>query len=190
MKFYILYSTNCFVSLQKKLAMEIWKDINGYEGLYQVSNNGRVKSLKRIVKSSWGTPKHLKEKEIREIVDSLGYSRLSLSKDGKVKAHKVHRLVAEAFLNGEGQVNHIDGNKQNNNVLNLEFCTQKENNNHAFKNGLRPSKYYIQIVCNETGDVFKSQSELARSIGVSPVLVSSHLKGNNKHIKGKTYTQL
>jgi hypothetical protein len=185
-----LYSTNSFVYLQKDSAMEIWKDIKGYEGLYQVSNEGRVKALSRVVKSRWGTPKPLKEKEIREIVDSLGYSRLSLSKDGKVKTHKIHRLVAEAFLVGEGQINHIDGNKQNNNVSNLEFCTQRENNIHAQETGLKPSKYYIPIVCNETGEMFESQADLARSLGISGIMVSSYIRGNMKHLKGKTYTQL
>jgi hypothetical protein len=187
---FCLYSTNSFVYLQKDSAMEIWKDIKGYEGLYQVSNEGRVKALSRVVKSRWGTPKPLKEKEIREIVDSLGYSRLSLSKDGKVKAHKIHRLVAESFLVGEGQINHIDGNKQNNHVSNLEFCTQQENNIHAQKTGLKPSKYYIPIVCNETGEMFESQADLARSLGISGIMVSSYIRGNMKNLKGKTYTQL
>jgi hypothetical protein len=187
---FCLYSTNSFVYLQKESAMEIWKDIKGYEGLYQISNEGRVKALSRVVKSRWGTPKPLKEKEIREIVDSLGYSRLSLSKDGKVKAHKIHRLVAEAFLVGEGQINHIDGNKQNNHVSNLEFCTQRENNIHAQETGLKPSKYYIPIVCNETGELFESKAALARSLGISGIMVSSYVRGNMKHIKGKTYTQL
>ena len=187
---FCLYSTSSFVYLQKESAMEIWKDIKGYEGLYQVSNEGRVKALSRVVKSRWGTPKPLKEKEIREIVDSLGYSRLSLSKDGKVKAHKIHRLVAEAFLVGEGHINHIDGNKQNNHVSNLEFCTQRENNIHAQETGLKPSKYYIPIVCNETGELFESKADLARSLGISGIMVSSYIRGNMKHLKGKTYTQL
>ena len=187
---FCLYSTNSFVYLQKDSAMEIWKDIKGYEGLYQVSNEGRVKALSRVVKSRWGTPKPLKEKEICEIVDSLGYSRLSLSKDGKVKAHKIHRLVAEAFLVGEGHINHIDGNKQNNDVSNLEFCTQRENNIHAQETGLKPSKYYIPIVCNETGELFESKAALARSLGISGIMVSSYIRGNMKHLKGKTYTQL
>lgn len=190
MSTFSLYSTNSFVYLQKEYAMEIWKDIKGYESLYQVSNEGRVKALNRVVKSRWGTPKPLKAKEIREVVDSLGYSRLSLCQDGRVKTHKIHRLVAEAFLAGEGHINHIDGNKQNNHVSNLEFCTQKQNNNHAQKTGLRPSKYYIPIVCNETGELFESMAALARSVGVSGVMVSAYIRGNMKHIKGKTYTQL
>ena len=167
--------------------MEIWKDVKGYEGLYQVSNKGNVKALARIVKSRWGTDKPLKEKPVCEIVDSLGYSRLSLSKDGKVKTHKIHRLVAEAFLIGSGHINHKDGNKQNNCVENLEFCTIKQNNNHAFENGLRPTQYKRTIVCNETGESFRGQAALARSLGISPVMVSSYMKGNFKKLKDKTF---
>ena len=187
MQFLSFFSTNLFVYLQKDFAMEIWKDINGYENMYQVSNYGRVKSLNRIVKSSWGTPKMLNEKIIKEIIDSLGYSRLSLSKNGKVKAHKIHRLVAEAFLEGNGVVNHIDGNKQNNNVLNLEFCTAKQNNAHAIKNNLKPARYNKLIICNETGELFNGQADLARKINVSQPMVSGYMKGKSKHLKGLTF---
>ena len=167
--------------------MEIWKDIKGYEGFYQVSNFGRVKSVARVVKSRWGTDKPLKERPVREIVDGLGYSRLSLSKEGIVKAHKIHRLVAEAFLQGEGHINHKDGDKQNNRIENLEFCTIKQNNNHAFENGLRPTKYKQPIICEQTGEIYESQAALARSLGISHVMVSSYMKGNFKRLKDKTY---
>ena len=183
----IFFSMNSFVSLQKEFTMEFWKDVKGYEGFYQVSNFGRVKSLARVVKSRWGTDKPLSERPVREIVDGLGYSRLSLSKNGIVKTHKIHRLVAEAFSQGEGHVNHKDGNKQNNNVENLEFCTSKENNDHAFNNGLRPTKYKQPIVCEQTGEVYESQAVLARSIKISHTMVSSYMKGNFKSLKDKTY---
>ena len=187
MEFVSLFSMSSFVSLRKNSAMQTWKDIKGYEGLYQVSNDGKVKSLTRVVKSRWGTDKPLKEKMVKEIVDSLGYSRLSLSKDGKVRTHKIHRLVAEAFLIGEGHINHIDGNKQNNSVENLEFCTSKENNNHALETGLRPNKYRKPIVCEQTGEVFNGQADLARKIGLSAPMVSAYMKGNAKHLKGLTF---
>ena len=183
----IFFSTSSFVSLQKGFAMEIWKDVKGYEGFYQVSNFGRVKSVARMVKSRWATDRPIKERPVREIVDSLGYSRLSLSKNGIVKAHKIHRLVAEAFLLGSGHINHIDGNKQNNRIENLEFCTIKQNNNHAFENGLRPTKYKQPIVCEQTGEVYQSQAALARSLGISHVMVSSYMKGNFKTLKDKTF---
>lgn len=182
-----LFNTNTFVSLQKRYTMAIWKDIAGYEGLYQVSNEGRVRALNRIVESRWGTRMELKGKEIKEVVDGLGYSRVSLSKNGKVKAFKIHRLVANAFLNGSGQVNHIDANKQNNNVINLEYCTQKENNIHAELNNLRPKKRKQLIVCEQTGEVYTGQSDLARKIGVSAPMVTGYMKGHLNHIKGFTF---
>jgi hypothetical protein len=167
--------------------MENWKDIKGYEGLYQISDKGVVKGLKRTILSRWGTPKVWKEKTIKTIVDHLGYCRVSLCKNGTVKAAKIHRLVAETFLQGEGHINHKDGNKQNNNLSNLEFCTSRENLRHAFTTGLRPKKYLRTIICNETQELFTCQMDIARKIKLSSVMVSSHLKGNTSHLRGLTY---
>lgn len=108
---------------------EIWKDIEGYEGLYQISNTGKVKSLKRKYKT----------KKCDEIIKSpslasRGYFRLPLCKEGKVKYFYIHRLVAQAFIpNPENlpQVNHKDENKLNNNVTNLEWCTHTYNMNYG-----------------------------------------------------------
>jgi hypothetical protein len=167
--------------------MENWKDIKGYEGLYQISDNGTVKGLERVLKYNATKTKIWKEKTIKTIVDHLGYCRVSLCKNGTVKAAKIHRLVAEAFLQGEGHINHIDGNKQNNHFSNLEFCTSRENLRHAFTTGLRPKKYLRTIICNETQDLFPCQMDIARKIKLSSVMVSSHLKGNTSHLKGLTY---
>ena len=106
---------------------EIWKDIENYENLYQISNLGRIKSL------CFNKIKILKPHNNR------GYYDVTLYKNGKHKQHKIHRLVASAFLINNEQktcVNHKDGNKTNNNVDNLEWVTPKENVIHAYKNNL------------------------------------------------------
>ena len=100
---------------------EIWKDIKGYEGLYQVSNLGRVKSLRYNRLMSLRT-------------DYRGYLDVMFSVDAKTKRYKVHRLVAQAFIpntENKPQVNHKDENKQNNNVENLEWCTNEYNSNYG-----------------------------------------------------------
>lgn len=126
---------------------EIWKDIEGYEGLYQVSNFGRAKSCARYVKRF---SKHVVQKMfIKEKILSFGYTNgyplISLSKDGFVKKQSIHRLVAIAFIpnpNNLPQVNHIDGNRGNNNIKNLEWVTNTENQRHSWKylNRVNPNK--------------------------------------------------
>lgn len=118
---------------------ETWKPIKGYEGLYEVSNFGRIKALeKRVDKGkchrSW------KEHFLKYVVDQNGYFRTNLSKNGTNKTVKVHRIVAETFvenLENKKTVNHIDGNKQNNKVENLEWATQSENMKHACQTKLK-----------------------------------------------------
>jgi hypothetical protein len=109
--------------------MEFWKDIKGYEGHYQVSNLGRVKSLKNN-----------KELIMSNVKSTFGYLRVKLSKNGKIKGFPVHRLVGLNFLdliNGKNEINHIDGDKRNNFLTNLEWCNRSENIRHADKTGLR-----------------------------------------------------
>lgn len=115
---------------------EIWKKIEKYED-YEVSNLGRIKSLKR------NNNKILKQKP-----NKFGYLIVGLFNNAnKNKKMLVHRLVAEAFIPNplsKPQVNHIDGNKQNNNVNNLEWCTNSENQIHAYKTGLKKNKLYYE----------------------------------------------
>lgn len=122
------------------LPNEVWKDVPNYEGLYQVSNLGRVKSLTRqsacYIQNGKRRSYTVKSKICKQHL-VMGYLMSHLSKDNKKVMHKTHRLVAEAFLPNDKklpQVNHIDENKLNNKVENLEWCTAKENNNHGTRN--------------------------------------------------------
>lgn len=130
---------------------EIWKDIEGYEGIYQVSNTGKVKSLDRKV---WNYIK--KGKVLKTHNNGHGYYYVSLHNDKKVEKHVyIHILVAKAFIpnpNNYTQVNHKDFNKQNNNVSNLEWVSPKQNRLHY-----RKSKYCVNVeqiknekLCNKT----------------------------------------
>jgi len=110
----------------------MFKDIKNYEGLYKVNEIGEVKSLEK-------KRRHItyKERILKPIKDN--YLKVSLFKNGKGKRVSIHRLVAKTFLknkNSYPQVNHKDGDKFNNNVKNLEFCTAKQNMKHAFNTGL------------------------------------------------------
>ena len=116
--------------------IEIWKDIAGYEGFYQVSNLGRVKRLPTVVRATHGSKQYrdgriLKYKRARE------YNSVALSKDGKMRYYRVARLVAIAFIPNPDnlpQVNHKDCNPKNDKANNLEWCTAKYNNNYGDHN--------------------------------------------------------
>lgn len=124
--------------------VEEWKDIKNYEGLYQISNWGRVKSLEKLVNASNQCgKKHLrpvKERILKARVNKWGYYEVTLSKNSKTKTFRVNRLVAITFIpnpNNYPVVNHINGIKKDNSVENLEWCTYSENLKHAFRTGLK-----------------------------------------------------
>lgn len=143
---------------------EQWKDIKGYEGIYQVSTFGRVRSFRqsgprgKIV----DTP-HL----LKACIANTGYPTVRLSDIYNNTVDKnVHRLVAETFIpNPENKrtVNHISGDKTDNRVENLEWTTDKENIIHGHKNGLY-TKHQKRVRCIETGEIFISGAEAARSL--------------------------
>lgn len=119
--------------------MEVWKDIEGYEGEYSVSNLGRIKSKSRVIRLKNGRNLHIKEKILKGSKDTKGYMQVELKKNGERNIRVIHRLVACAFIENpmcKEQVNHIDGNKLNNRADNLEWCNCKENINHAWENML------------------------------------------------------
>ena len=113
---------------------EIWKPVVGYEGFYEVSNIGRVRSLARIVECSDGRKRKIKDRTLKGSSYSGGYSGVTLHKDGCAKSVNIHRIVAEAFVPNpleKEEVNHKDENPSNNHASNLEWVTHKENINYG-----------------------------------------------------------
>lgn len=138
--------------------IEEWRDIGGFEGFYEVSNLGRVRSLPRVVTGKNNTPRTLSGKTLKNKYNK-GYSVVNLSKDGVVKTFQVHRLVALAFLekvDGCNTVNHKDINPKNNVSTNLEWGTQSHNMNH---DALFNSKTRRSNNSGERNVYFENQSQ-------------------------------
>ena len=189
--------------------VEVWKDIEGYEGKYQVSNLGRVKSLR----DSHG--------KYRELImtgrnESHGYLKVSLYKNGKAKGIKIHRLVAITFIpnpKNKTDINHINGIKSDNRVENLEWCTKGENLKHAYDIGLKKKpigadnpNYGIKfseerikkmtrnrtyhygenherakkVICINTGEVFNSMIDAVNKYNLSYTTLVNCCKGRKK----------
>lgn len=162
--------------------MEIWKDIEGYEGLYQISSEGRVKSL--------GNDKTRKEKILKGIKDKYGYLYVNLYKNRKLKNLLVHRLVAEAFIDNPDnlpQVNHIQENRKDLNCVdNLEWCDAKYNINYGTRNERVTKSLSIPILqFSKTGEFIRkweSATEAERELGI--VNIFKCLKGKRKSVGG------
>lgn len=171
---------------------EIWKPVVGYEGLYEVSSFGRVKSLPIVLKRNSGSFKR-GEKILSNQVGTHGRLEISITKNGVPKRVSVHRLVAIAFIpnpDNKETVNHIDGNPKNNHVDNLEWMSVSDNIRHGFKNGLIPymkknrkdiSKPIIQLTQDgEFVNEFPSIMEANRQLGFAHSNISIVLTGKNK----------
>ena len=174
---------------------EIWKEVAGYEGLYQVSNRGRVKSLGYwIYGEGRGFPRKKKERILTPCMAGTKYYFVTLAHRGSHKMALIHRLVAEAFLPNplkKSDVNHKDGNKLNNDVRNLEWCTRQENIRHAFANGLskphhnQVNRKRVEITDNTGGAMeFSSVADAARFIGVCESGVSRACSGFTRSAGG------
>lgn len=175
------------------MTVEVWKSVVGFEGYYQVSNLGQVRSVDRVVKHK-GVPNRqnqLKGQELK-LKLSQGYHRVGLRKNSeKQRMYPVHRLVATAFIeNAENKpvVNHIDGIKLHNNVENLEWATVKENTIHAFDTGLRigprgvkqgHAKLSPDLICKAKAlrDAGNSYSCIGKLTGVSTSTIYNALVG-------------
>ena len=130
---------------------EIWKDVAGYEGIYHISNVGNIKRV--------ASGKILKKRK-----NACGYWHVGLSNKGEQKTFAVHVLLGRAFIpNPENklQINHIDGNKLNNSLSNLEWVTAQENIQHALKNGLRKTRKISQYDLN--GDLIKTYETISEA---------------------------
>ena len=128
---------------------EEWRDIAGYEGLYKVSNRGEVMRMAQDTIGKYGDVYHKPEHLLKQsqggkgAAEGKGYLQVNLFRGGKMRAHRIHRLVAEAFIPNPfllPQVNHLDGNKLNNCVENLEWCDGNRNVRHAYATGLMHGK--------------------------------------------------
>lgn len=168
--------------------IEQWKDVVGYEGLYQVSSHGRVKTMARLHRED--RPYMKQERLLNPPINSTGYPQVTLYKEKKGTIHSVHKLVATAFLrrNPEHQVvNHIDGNKTNNRIDNLEWCTYGHNQAHAIRTGLikihSGENHYASMLTNKQRldiyNAYKSgikQAQLASRYGLAQQTISKIIK--------------
>lgn len=171
--------------------MEVWKDIEGYEGLYQISNLGRVKSMPKTRRNRFSSYRS-KEAILKPRTQS-GYDVAALYKDGVRENIKVHRLVAVAFIGRDHSkpwINHKNGIKTDNRVENLEWCTPQGNSRHAFDTGLNHvergkgnprSRRILQY--KENGELIAEWygvGEIKRELGINPANVNGCLHGRRR----------
>lgn len=188
--------------------LEIWRDVVGYEGYYQVSNMGNVRSIDRWVTSKTGVKRFYKGVAIKQNVNPVsGYYQVGLRKKGKHKTFRVHCLVAMAFLENEAglsDVDHIDCDKSNNTVNNLRYVSHADNMRLAQENGrfnyekmaerLRNpemraivDKAHMKPIIRDDGAIFESIKEAAKAIGCHPTLIGHQLHGRVKTCKGWSF---
>lgn len=177
---------------------EQWKPISGYEGLYEISNKGRVKTLLRKYYAGHGNNQEFEIKEafLKQVKSKTGgYMVATLTKNAKSKKIKVHRLVAEAFIeNPEGKpfVNHIDFDPKNNNLNNLEWCTQSENMLHSSKmnrlNRIGNKNYKSKrILCISTGIMYDGLHECSRQMNIHYQNINKVCRGVRNYAGGHTF---
>ena len=165
---------------------EIWKDYKNYEGLYQVSNLGRMRSLDRWVNSKNGSMQFRKGRILKLGNNKQGYLSVNLCKNNKIKTYLVHRIIAEVFLPNPDnlpQVNHKDEDKTNNSVDNLEWCTQSYNINYGTRTEKCSKKVYQYTIDNILIKKWNSIAECERN-GFKHSLIIYCCQGKRKTHKG------
>ena len=167
------------------LISEEWRPVKGWEGLYEVSNQGRIRTVEHQIKvnrSNTASYEYVIKSKIKKLGKcNTGYLTAALSKNGKTINVQVHTIVAEAFIpnpNNFKIVNHIDNNKINNVVSNLEWCSYRGNNLHAVWN--RCNKQAIAVKCIEDGKIFPSLSECNRYYKLGSQHDSSYLSSTGE----------
>ena len=178
--------------------LEEWKDVKGFEGLYQVSNMGNFKSLDRVTQHNDGRVRRIKGKVIEGSLSYRGYIQVTMSKNGVITSSSLHRLVAKTFLGepptSKHVVNHIDGNPTNNSINNLEWVTQKVNAQHAVSTGLVNYKTYAKYkdlgyyINDELVDVYESVKHASDVLGINYFTILKSIKENRKLRDGSYFT--
>lgn len=162
--------------------MEIWKDIPGYEGYYQASNKGRIKSL--LFQNNVCNKKYPREKILKEKKSKDNCLRVDLWKNGQHKTWLTYRLVAMAFLgipkDKKTTVNHKDGNRLNNNIDNLEWLSLADNIRHGFENNLYSHQTKTKVINKHTKEeyIFASMSKASKYIGHGEKYISDKVRKN------------
>ena len=165
---------------------EIWKDVLDFEGLYQISNLGNVKSLEKTYYAGNYGSKRLQKEIILKPYNTRRYLCVNLTNKGVGKNYKIHRLVALHFLpfvEGKTEVNHIDGNVLNNKLDNLEWCNRSENQKHAYNTGLQKIRkgselvYSRPVINTENGIFYETITEAAYACNLNISTLSRYLNG-------------
>lgn len=172
---------------ESEMENEIWVPVNGYDGLYEVSNMGRVASL----------PTFYKQRKILKPWKIKGYEYVGLTKNKQVKRRRVHVIVMESFtdyksVNGSNiTIDHIDGNRSNNKLENLEVTTMKENIRRAVKRGSYKGHDNVPVIDLDTKEIYPSYTSAGKSCGsINGTCVRKVCLGEMSHYKGRRFAKL